>query len=785
MRSGTIIALCLLMASAALADAGSDLSAAVSASISLETLRVMKERGLISGEMFQEGTARHQKTLDRVYAAHPGERERFARTVAGSTREELARLRAIYPADLTAKGQRQVVGLPWPLPLPEEVVAPVRGADGVDTAARQSAALELLIDHVRNYPGLDPGGMRATFLRLYRVIFFDIEATQTRRFDRDGCKGKRCDRYRFVTSVSRYQRDPEFINEVLGRHFPEGVAAAYLAKKAQQGADFAARHPPPPPFFESIDFADIGSVAEKAGIWIAVLAVLAFLVWLGISQKKEPPPLSDNYGKATFAELAFDLPRPDAFLCGVFLGKSSEPPVNGERPWHGAPVFTTFEHHTLVVARTRTGKGTRVIVPTLLRYSGSILVLDPKGENAAITGRTRKTQLGQTVHIVNPWHELAQHFGRLELGPPATYNPLDVLDRNDPNAVAIAQALAGTVCPAVEGKDRFWYGTAANVFAAVLLWLADHPGEQKTLARAREIVSKSRKDFTDNFLVKMAASSAYGGAISEMVSQLIDMANETYSGVMSNLSEATKFLSDPMVKASTETSSFRMEDLIFTRTTVYLVIPPERMETQKTWLRLVLTAAMHVFKKHRFAENRRGRCMFLIDEFAALGRMDDIPRDIATMSGYGLDMTLVVQGLDQLRASYEQSADTIINNCAYKWFCNVSDLSTAKYVSESIGNKTVQTVGVSRPQDAEDENKDNISYGETGRPLMRHEEVLTLGRDTAIAFQPQGNPLYLQPIDYWNLPKAFHTLETFHPALYWDPPVSYDGNPYVKEEATA
>src|SRR5450759_1735001 len=137
-----------------------------------------------------------------------------------------------------------------------------------------------------------------------------------------------------------------------------------------------------------------------------------------------------------------------------------------------------------------------------------------------------------------------------------------------------------------------------------------------------------------------------------MAAPFIDLAQETYSGVMSNLSEATRFLSDPQLKAATAVSSFKMADLATEKATVYVVIPTERMDTQKTWLRLVIASAMHTFKRERAKVHSGPRCLFLVDEFAALGRMDDLPRDIATMSGFGVDFMLIVQGLDQLKDHY-------------------------------------------------------------------------------------------------------------------------------------
>ena len=530
----------------------------------------------------------------------------------------------------------------------------------------------------------------------------------------------------------------------------------------------------------------LGNFMTALAIWGAL--ALAWLTlrhtWRSLWSDRQPPPVSDTYGSARYADLRVQMPHEFHAHLGVFFGKSSTPelsavPLN-EQP--GAPVCATPEHHTLIVARTRTGKGTRIIVPTLLRYMGSAIVIDPKGENAAITARIRRDLLGQDVHVINPWGELATAFAARGVSP-TTFNPLDVLDRNDPNAVAIAQALAGAVCPSSPGdKDRYWQGSAANVLTAVLLWITDQPGEQKTLARAREIVSLSRKEFTDTFLAPMAASSAFGGAIREMVSPYLDLAQETYSAIMANLSENTKFLSDPQIKAATARSSFDMSDLIRAPATIYLVIPPDRIDTQRTWLRLMTTAAMHTFKRYPLEGRPPHRCMVLMDEFPALGRIEDMPRDIATMSGYGIDFTLIVQGLDQLKDLYGAAAGTLLSNCAYKWFCNVNDLESARYLSDTLGKQTVRTVarGESENEGPGGAGKgESVNYGETGRLLLMPDEVLALGRDVAILINPEGRPHYLRPVDYWRLPGAFASLAARYPKLYWDPPLSFDDNPYV------
>ena len=513
---------------------------------------------------------------------------------------------------------------------------------------------------------------------------------------------------------------------------------------------------------------------------------VGFIFWLG-SRKEAPapdfaPPLTDTHGSADWAAHEMNPSHSTDIAGGVMFGKSSRPDIPAHAP--GAPITSRPETHTLIVARTRGGKGTSVIVPTLLRYKSSMLIIDPKGENAAITARTRRNQLGHTVHIVNPWGEMEDRYKKLGFST-ATFNPLDAIDRNDPNAVAIAQSLAAIICPVGKGKEQFWQGSAANVLTGVLLWLADYPGEQKTLARAREIVTQSREDFQKD-LAKMMASTGFHGAIKEMVSQYKDLAAETYSGIMSNLAENTKFLSDPQIKASTNTSSFSVQRLRDELITVYLVIPHDRIQTHATWLRLVIASAMQALKtRNRLPTPPRHRCMFLIDEFGSVGHIADIPRDIALMSGYGLDFTLIVQGFDQLKDHYGDAQGTILSNCGYKWFCNVNELETAKYLSESLGKKTVRTIGKNKSFGQTGDGKategESTTYGETGRSLLTPDEIMNLGRDKAILLNPFDNPHYLRPVEYWNLTKTFGYLKEHHPQLYWNPPLRYNPNPYYQD----
>jgi type IV secretory pathway TraG/TraD family ATPase VirD4 len=57
------------------------------------------------------------------------------------------------------------------------------------------------------------------------------------------------------------------------------------------------------------------------------------------------------------------------------------------------------------------------------------------------------------------------------------------------------------------------------------------------------------------------------------------------------------------------------------------------------------------------------------------------------------------------------------------------------------------------------------------------DEVINLGRDTAVLLAPGEKPHYLRPVDYWELGEAFEHLHKICPHLYWDPPMRWDENP--------
>jgi type IV secretion system protein VirD4 len=91
-------------------------------------------------------------------------------------------------------------------------------------------------------------------------------------------------------------------------------------------------------------------------------------------------------------------------------------PLSGDP---GAPVISAPERHNVV--QTRTGKGTRVIIPTPALRDGLDARHRPqRRECRDHSGNPALFQ--QPVHIINPWGQEADTFRKLKFQP-ATFNP--------------------------------------------------------------------------------------------------------------------------------------------------------------------------------------------------------------------------------------------------------------------------------------------------------------------------------------------------------------------------
>jgi len=377
----------------------------------------------------------------------------------------------------------------------------------------------------------------------------------------------------------------------------------------------------------------------------------------------------------------------------------------------GAEMGYADDRHVTLVSGTRGGKGTGIIVPTLSLWPGSCIVIDPKGENAAITARRRGQGashirgLGQHVCILDPFREIV---GLDDLQ--ARFNPLDVIASGD-LAVDDAGRMAAAIVVKENQNDPYWEDAARNLVKCLILHVLtwDAFKGRRNLLTVRTLLMSG-----DIFSVDLAIQAgvapndaptpakmlqntllnnkAFNGIIAGAGARLKEMPDKMRMGVMEIACTNTAFIDGPPMQRLLETSDFKLDELKTNPQgfSLYLTLPARYMEDHFRWLRLMVTLAIGEMERVKGKPATKHRTLFLLDEFAGLKRMEPVENAVAQAAGFGLKFFFVLQNLPQLKRIYDDAWENFISNSGLKIFFQVDDQFTREYLSKLLGEREVR-----------------------------------------------------------------------------------------------
>ena len=209
-------------------------------------------------------------------------------------------------------------------------------------------------------------------------------------------------------------------------------------------------------------------------------------------------------------------------------------------------------------------------------------------------------------------------------------------------------------------------------------------------------------------------------------------ANEAGS-VLSTAVTAFMIFSEKTVIDNTITSDFCLRDIRNSDRPVdlFLVTPPSDLERIGKIFRLIVE--LMVINSTQKLDGDRYKCLFLIDEFPAFGKMDNLLAELGYIAGYGLKSLMIIQGLEQLKKIYKNM--DLLTNCQTQVYFGPNDNDTRKHLSELLGTQTILVKQKSRPEGLL--SKANYTFIEQERPLLRPDETSTFLSDKS-AMQLEG-----------------------------------------------
>lgn len=372
--------------------------------------------------------------------------------------------------------------------------------------------------------------------------------------------------------------------------------------------------------------------------------------------------------------------------------------------------------HWVLSGSTRSGKGVCYLLPLLMTALRDIIVFDPKGELAMNTLIRRSSPEWLRTHhgIEVSESEVNKHFkyGRTYVFDPFGRTPFrsshySIVSEIDPDSSDCGEYLTalmnGMVKPEAP-KNKYFEEAPKSIIKAfighALTWFKKENKHNLPFAVDLLYGKDPETGFLDpgvfeNILIEMLANDALGGLIQQGARELRDCGAEQRGNLMTAISRAVKWITDPPMRAHLSGSSeFSFKNIGNTHEidehgirhkvtdTVYIVLPDTLMDSHDRWIRTLFSVATVALQKR--VPLPKLSTTLLIDEFPKLSAMRTIVQGVSIFAGYKIQLLLVIQDLPQLKKAYPAEWNTFFANSNAIWF-GVNDLETATHISNMAG----------------------------------------------------------------------------------------------------
>ncbi|MEZ6129202.1 MAG: type IV secretory system conjugative DNA transfer family protein [Planctomycetaceae bacterium] len=421
--------------------------------------------------------------------------------------------------------------------------------------------------------------------------------------------------------------------------------------------------------------------------------------------------------------------------------------------------------HLGIYGATGSMKTTAFAIPNLLRLrqGESCVVLDPKGELSTIVA-SKLVERGFEVVLIDPFE-----VSRCGIDQ-AQFNPLELFRLDKRSLVDEARRIANALVVRTGNEhDQFWPNASVSVITAVLSFLmCTAKAEEANLSRMRDLMTNPK--LCDQMLEFMFKSDECQGLLQRLAGSVMHYQGQTKASVYSVAGSHTDFLDSIPIAESVLSSSFDARRLVDGNMVVFVCLPVQRLTELAGLQRVIISTLINVV--FDAGEDRHRRVHFLLDESASLGSMDALYSAVQFGRSYGLRMKFLFQSASQVNRVFPDSQKDDFFATTGSVFAGTNDVSTAKLISEWIGQRTGHSSSTQAgfnngrsfntgigdmTQQRNHGTSDSTSWNEIARPLLRPEEVLQLPKNLAIVLLPNTRPILTEKIP-WFLKQKRHSF---------------------------
>lgn len=420
---------------------------------------------------------------------------------------------------------------------------------------------------------------------------------------------------------------------------------------------------------------------------------------------------------------------------GIYLGYNTTATSAEARPMIGREIRYADDRHVITLGPNGSGKSRRVLMPNLLTLTGwSAVVVDPKGELCQLTREHREAAGARTV-ILNP-------FGVLGL-PSDGYNPIAALDPSSDDFPDDALALADAMIR-IEGRDPHWAASAQDLLSALIMFSRLSQPDGGSLSHVREILGRAPDKLSET--IERALKIADDRNCPELSAKAarytkISPENRELTSILSTALTQTRWLDSRPVKRDLDSATQHdFLDLKNNPTTIYIILPANRLGTHATWMRLMIASILLPMLK----DTSIGKVplLLMLDEFPALaeGGFNIVEKNMAMFRGYGIKLWTVFQDLSQAKKLYGEHWESFAANAGVLQAFAPQDIVTADYLSKRMPLTVMRAEAATRNfgGGSGDEKNPSASHSmnasEQGMPLMLPQHLRNMDDGFSVIF---------------------------------------------------
>ena len=388
--------------------------------------------------------------------------------------------------------------------------------------------------------------------------------------------------------------------------------------------------------------------------------------------------------------------------------------------------------NTLVIGGTGAGKTRFFAKPNLMNGNCSYVVLDPKGELLATTGRLLSEKFGYEVKVLDLINMNRSHC----------YNPFVYL-RNDNDIQRLVTNLFKNTTPkGSQSQDPFWDQAASMLLLALIFYLHyEAPPEEQNFPMVMEMIRAGEvreedegfKSTLDILFDRLEMRNPEHIALKYYKSYHSGSGKTLKSIQITLISRLEKFNLESLA-GITQTDELELWNLGEKKTAIFAVIP----DNDSSFNFIVGMLYTQMFQQLYYQADivHGGRLPvhvhFLMDEFANVALPDEFDKLLSTMRSREISVSIIIQNLAQLKALFEKQWESIVGNCDEFLYLGGNEQSTHEYVSKLLGKETIDmnTYGQSRGRNG----SYSTNWQLTGRELLTPDEVRMLDNRYALLF---------------------------------------------------